>query len=166
VKCSACQRDIADGSSFCPYCGNSQPAGSVSSTPSAVAPPASMPSPATPPVSAPASAPAWTPQGGLPPSNRGTIALVLGIGGIVFNLLACCCSGLPGAVSIGLGIGAFIVGRNELEDINGGLVDGAGKDMANIGRIIGIITAAIGALELMAGLAYLAFIVIAGATSH
>lgn len=57
--------------------------------------------------------------------HRGTLILVLGILGIIL------CQPL--------GIAAWIMGNGDLKEIAAGTMDPAGKDLTNIGRILGII---------------------------
>ena len=146
MKCAACQRDIADGSNFCPFCGNVQPPiPDAGSSPDPVAPPA----PATPGViyGAPAQ-PGYSASssnfGGAPASNKGTIALVLAIASIFLDFFGCCCLGVPSLIGIGLGIAAFVMGRNELQDIAGGFSSADGEGMAKAARVIGVIGAILG----------------------
>jgi hypothetical protein len=59
--------------------------------------------------------------------HRGTLILVLGI----LGLLLC----QP------LGIVAWILGNGDLKEMAAGAMDPAGKDLTNIGRILGIVAA-------------------------
>ncbi len=152
MKCTACQRDIADGSNFCPYCGN------VQTTPAPQAPVTSAPDVLSPSLSTtqPGWGPSSDPQNAMPggpstiPSNKGTIALIMGIAGILLDLTGCCCLGIPSILGIGLGIAAFVVGGNELEDIRAGLVSSEGEGQAKAGRIMGMIGIPLGALMFLA----------------
>ncbi|MFZ4682104.1 MAG: DUF4190 domain-containing protein [Terrimicrobiaceae bacterium] len=57
--------------------------------------------------------------------HRGTLVLVLGI----LSLIIC----QP------LGIVAWVLGSSDLKGIEAGTIDPSGKDLTNIGRILGII---------------------------
>ena len=145
MKCAACQRDIADGSAFCPFCGNVQPVSQVASQP------------------APPAAPVLTgtvlpPIGSAQPlaSSRGGVALAMGIAGILADLSGCCC-GLPVLVGIGLGVAAFIVGGQELDDIRGGLVSSASEGTAKAARWVGVGSVVLGVLI---GIGFIALVVI------
>lgn len=61
--------------------------------------------------------------------HRATLILVLGVLGIIL------CQPL--------GIFAWIMGNADLKEIAAGAMDPAGKDMTNIGRILGIIATAL-----------------------
>lgn len=60
---------------------------------------------------------------GLKP-HRGTTVLVLGICG--FLCFIC-------------GIIAFVMGQNDLKEMDAGVMDRSGRDLTNIGRILGLI---------------------------
>lgn len=159
VNCVNCRRDIADGSNFCPYCGTTQPAAGSAPAPG----PASTPmggvrsTPAAPP---PAQTPQGTySQGGVPQgsqlpgaSQRATMSMILGIASLGITAVCCWCYGLGGIVGAGLGITAFVMGRNELEDIAGGFSSPAGQSTANLGKTLGLIGAIVGALSFVAGI--------------
>lgn len=51
------------------------------------------------------------------------------------------------------GIAAWIMGSADLKEIAAGAMDPAGKDMTNIGRILGIVTTILMALGLLFGIA-------------
>ena len=71
--------------------------------------------------------------------NRGTLILVLGI----LSLIIC----QP------LGIAAWLMGRSDLKQIADGTMDPAGKDLTNIGRILGIIATVLLILGVLIALA-------------
>jgi amino acid transporter len=83
------------------------------------------------PTPPPGSEPPPTP--GVP--HRGVTILVLGILGIV-------CCGI-------MGILAWIWGNNDLEEMGAGRMDPAGRDMTNIGRILGMIATALMAIWIL-----------------
>lgn len=151
MKCAACQRDIADGSNFCPFCGNVQPP-DAGKSPAPVPPAAGgfgTEPPAQPAYSAPIqpsfSAPAPAPLGSDgPASNKGTIALILGIASVFMDFFGCCCLGIPSLLGVGLGIAAFVMARNELEDIQGGFASRGGEGVAKAARVLGLVGAILG----------------------
>ncbi|HVO30373.1 MAG TPA: zinc ribbon domain-containing protein [bacterium] len=188
MTCTSCQREIADNSSFCPFCGTAQPAApsvqggpAPTSLPGSTLPPATPAMPAAPmapvpppaagfPPAAPAPAGAWsgsTPGVGAggPPLDQGkaTMALMLAIGGIILDLGGCCCFGVPALAGIGLGVAAFIMGRNELEDIAGGFVSQESQGMANGAKIAGIVAIVLGVLSFFGGIALALFGALGGA---
>ena len=63
-------------------------------------------------------------QGGLKP-HRGVAVLVLGILGIVLCLIC--------------GIIAWVMGKNDLKEMDAGIMDPAGRGMTNAGKICGMI---------------------------
>lgn len=71
------------------------------------------------------------PQPPMPPMkpHRGTMVLVFGILGIL-----CCFI---------FGILAWVFGNNDLREMSQGLMDPAGRDSTNIGRILGIVGVAL-----------------------
>jgi hypothetical protein len=186
VKCASCQRDIADGSNFCPYCGNVQPTlsgGTTAGVPSGSVgipsgsvgiPGGSLPGGPTPGTGASygSGIPTYgsTPGGGAgyggagtstgAASSRASLALGLGIGSLVMDALGCCCYGVPSLIGIGLGIAAFVVGRNELEDIAGGLSSAGGQGQANAGKLLGIGGAILGLLVIAGYIVLLAFVIL------
>ena len=68
--------------------------------------------------------------------HRGTLILVLGILGIV-------CSCFP------LGIVAWVLGHQDIKDMDAGTMDPTGRGMAQAGKILGIISVALTVLGLM-----------------
>jgi hypothetical protein len=58
--------------------------------------------------------------------HRATLILVLGVLSLIFCQF--------------LGIAAWIMGNGDLKEMAAGAMDPAGKDMTNIGRILGIIS--------------------------
>ena len=113
-------------------------------------PPPQPPYGQQPPLSGPVLGNTQQPGYGAPPggvaSQRATMSMVLGIAGIALSVLGCCCYGFPSLVGGGLGIAAFIMGKNELEDILGGFAPPAGEGPANTGKITGMIAMGIGGL--------------------
>lgn len=176
VNCVNCRREIADGSNFCPYCGTTQPAAGSAPSP---APSSSTPmggvrsAPATP--ATPAATPGTYSQGGVPqgsqlpgPSQRATMSMILGIASLAITFVCCWCYGLGGLVGAGLGITAFVMGRNELEDIAGGFSSPAGQSNANLGKTLGLIGAIVGALGFLAMIGFIVISVVmnAGGSSY
>lgn len=58
--------------------------------------------------------------------HRGTLILILGILGLI--------------VCMPVGIAAWVMGNGDLKEMAAGTMDPAGKDMTNIGRILGIVS--------------------------
>lgn len=164
MNCVNCRREISDGSNFCPYCGTTQPAaGAAPVAPST--PMGGVRSPAVP-------AAGTHSQGGVPggamtpgPSQRSTMAMILGIASLAVTFVCCWCYGLGGLVGSGLGITAFVMGRNELEDIAGGFASPAGQSNANLGKTLGLIGAIVGALAFLAMIGFIVISVIVSAPS-
>lgn len=171
MKCGTCQRDIADGSNFCPYCGNTQ--GPAASAPQPPQPQASAPQQGyqQPPLSGPVHAggpgPGYNtaPSGGAA-SQRATLSMVMGIASIVLSLLGCCCYGIPSLVGIGLGIAAYVTGKNELEDIAGGFASPLGESQANTGKLTGMIGAGLGVVMFLLAIVLIVFGVMSGAMQN
>ncbi len=67
--------------------------------------------------------------------HHGTLILVLGIVSVVCDFV--CCIGWPFALAGG--IVAWIMGNNDLREMQAGYTDPSGRAMANAGRICGII---------------------------
>lgn len=160
MTCVACQKVIADGSKFCPYCGNVQPdspgAGAGSTAPAGTNPPGVLPpafgSQPQPPMMSQPGMPRPPAAAGAPASQRATLSMILGIGSIVLSVLGCCCYGVPSLAGGGLGIAAFVMGRNELEDIKGGFASPLGESHANTGKITGLIGMIAGAVGVIGGI--------------
>lgn len=169
MNCVNCRREISDGSNFCPYCGTTQPAaGAAPSAPAPVPPSTPMGG-----VRSNPAQPAGTfSQSGVPggaavpgPSQRSTMAMILGIASLVVTFLCCWCYGLGGLVGSGLGITAFVMGRNELEDIAGGFASPAGQSNANLGKTLGLIGAILGGLAFLAMIGFIVLSVLMGAAN-
>ncbi|MGC1481153.1 MAG: hypothetical protein WA771_11655 [Chthoniobacterales bacterium] len=58
--------------------------------------------------------------------HRGTLILILGILGLI--------------ICMPVGIAAWVMGGNDLKEMAAGTMDPAGKDMTNVGRILGIVS--------------------------
>lgn len=82
--------------------------------------------------------------------HRGTLVLVLG----VLSLIVCA----P------IGIAAWILGAGDLREMGAGQMDPEGRQLTNIGRILGMIGTAFFALAVVVGLVVFA-LGIAGAAS-
>jgi len=86
-------------------------------------------------------------------SGQAIAALVLGIAGLVGNLGGCCCCliyalGLCGPV-------AWLLGHYELRAIRAGVAPRAGEGLANAGRVMGIVSSSLLALQLLALLVWI-----------
>ena len=77
--------------------------------------------------------------------HRGPMILVFGILGMM----------MCGA----FGIAAFMMGRNDLREINDGRMDPEGRSLTQVGHILGIIGMVIFCLQLLAFVAYICIIV-------
>jgi hypothetical protein len=69
--------------------------------------------------------------------HRGTLVLVLGI----LSLVGC---------TIFTGIPAWIMGKNDLNEMDAGQMDPSGRSLTNAGKICGIISVVLAALGLVA----------------
>jgi Domain of unknown function (DUF4190) len=84
--------------------------------------------------------------------HRATLVLVLGIVGLV------CC--MPA------GIVAWVLGHQDLKDMNSGLMDPAGRGMTQAGKILGMISVALAVLALIVWVCLLAFGVVVGSHAN
>jgi hypothetical protein len=108
--------------------------------PGAPAPPGAPPPYQAPPYGfAP---PGYAPQPSWAP-HRGALILVLGI----LGLMVC---GF-------LGIAAWVMGNNDLAEMEAGRMDPSGREMTNIGKILGIVTVAFWVLGILIGAAFFIF---------
>ncbi len=82
--------------------------------------------------------------------HRGNIVLILGILGIL-------CTCLP------LGIVAWVLGHQELKDIDAGQVDPSGRGAVQAGRILGIVSVVIWVLAGLVGVGLVVVGLITGA---
>lgn len=90
--------------------------------------------------------PPYPPQYPAMQPHRGTLILVFGIVGLV---------------SCGLfGLLAWIFGNEDLKKMNAGIMDPAGRDNTNTGRILGIVAVCLNGLGILAGI--IAFVFSAG----
>ena len=78
--------------------------------------------------------------------HRGTLILVLGI----LSLVMC------GP----LGIFSWILGNNDLQEMNAGTMDPEGRGLTNAGKICGIVACALMALSLLAGVGFLLLMIL------
>ncbi len=119
-------------------------------------PPGASPPPPPPGAAPPGQPPPWPrpppPWGvGPPPAplwrqpHRGVLILVLGILGIVTCTV--------------IGPIAWVMANRDLEEIDTGRMDPEGRDMTNIGRILGIVGTCLLGAQLLFGLAWLAFLI-------
>ncbi len=74
--------------------------------------------------------------------HRGTLILILGILGLV--ICGPC------------GIAAWIMGKNDINDMDAGQMDPSGRSMTNAGKICGIIATVLMALGILVFLAFFA----------
>jgi hypothetical protein len=88
--------------------------------------------------------------------HRGGMVLGLGIGSISMVLLGLCC-GLFGLVALPLGIVTWVLGASDLKKMKQGQMDSSGQGMTLAGMVMGIVTTALCALGLLAGVAFLIF---------
>jgi hypothetical protein len=87
--------------------------------------------------------------------HRGTLILVLGILGFVL-------------CGVFTAIPAWIMGRNDLKEMDAGTMDPSGRGTTNAGRICGMIATILGLLSILAFLAFLALFGLGaiGAATH
>jgi predicted RNA-binding Zn-ribbon protein involved in translation (DUF1610 family) len=81
----------------------------------------------------------WRPHRGLTISQLGNISLI-------FGCISLCLAGLGGLVSIPTGLAAWIMANGDLEKMNSGHVDPAGRLLTENGRSAGLMGAALGVL--------------------
>jgi hypothetical protein len=84
--------------------------------------------------------------------HRGTLILVLGILGIV----------LCGP----LGIAAWVMGNNDLKEMDAGLMDPSGRSNTNAGRICGIIATVLLILSVLFGIALFGLTLLGAIAGH
>jgi hypothetical protein len=91
--------------------------------------------------------------------HRGGAVLALGILSLAFlvTYLTCCMS--PSPI---FGIIAWIMGSNDLREMDQGIMDPAGRNNTNAGWICGIIATVINGLMILAGIAMLFLMLIMG----
>lgn len=80
--------------------------------------------------------------------HRGTLILVLGILGFM--------------VCGFVGTAAWIMGNNDLREMDMGYMDPSGRDQTNIGRILGIISTVLAVIAILAAGAFLLMLLVAG----
>ena len=80
--------------------------------------------------------------------HRGTVILVFGILGLVVCQV--------------FGIAAWVMGNNDLREMNAGYMDSSGRDLTNAGRICGMIATVLMILSLLTGI----FVVVASILVH
>ena len=83
--------------------------------------------------------------------HRGTLVLVLGI----LSLVVCSPLGIP----------AWIMGSNDLKEMDAGLMDPSGRDTTKAGRICGIIGTVLLLISVVIGLGF-AMLAVLGAIAH
>ena len=84
--------------------------------------------------------------------HRGAMVLILGI----LSYFTCPL----------LGIVAWVMGRADLTEINAGRMDPAGRDLTQIGMVLGIVSTALLVLSLCVGVAWLTFFLSLVAAGH
>ncbi len=84
--------------------------------------------------------------------HRGTLILVLGI----LSLVVCS----P------LGIFAWIMGSNDLREMDAGTMDPSGRDTTKAGRICGIIGTVLLALSVLIGIGFVLLLAVGAAAHH
>lgn len=166
MNCVSCRREIADASNFCPYCGSTQGASPSAGTaaPSTGTPVGGVRAPAPQGTYSVGGQPSGAPMAG--PSQRATMSMVLGIASVVFSTACSCCYGMGALPGIGLGIAAFIMGRNELEDIAAGFASPAGQSNANLGKTLGLVGGILGGIVILAWIGIFAVVAEMGKTTY
>jgi hypothetical protein len=84
--------------------------------------------------------------------HRGGVILALGIIGLV--------------VCHPLGIAAWIMGKNDLAEMDRGYMDSSGRDLTKAGQILGIVATALMIFQLVIVFIYLCFIALFAIASH
>jgi hypothetical protein len=92
--------------------------------------------------------------------QRGSLILTLGIGSALLAPLGCACCVVFAIVGLGLGIVAWVMGRNDLAAMRAGAMDPSGAGTTNAGMICGIVGCALSALCLLLNLGMLALMVL------
>lgn len=75
--------------------------------------------------------------------HRGALILVFGILGLVLCQL--------------FGIAAWVMGNNDLKEMDAGVMDSTGRDLTKVGRICGIIATALLIIPVIFGIVLLVF---------
>ena len=83
--------------------------------------------------------------------HRGTMILVLGILGLV--------------ICQPVGIAAWIMGRNDIGEMNAGRMDPEGRGLTEAGKILGIISVVILALSILVGVLMLGTVILSAAAA-
>jgi hypothetical protein len=92
---------------------------------------------------------------------RGGIWLGLGIASIVVVGLGICLQPfIFGAVSLGLGLTAMLMGSRDLKRIDAGEMDPQGEGLTKVGWILGIIGTILGGLMTVCGAAWLILVLV------
>ncbi|MFO8144551.1 MAG: hypothetical protein R6T89_02290 [Candidatus Syntrophosphaera sp.] len=86
--------------------------------------------------------------------HRGTLVLVFGIVGLIVCAI--------------FGILAWIFGNEDLKKMDSGRMDSSGRDLTNVGRILGIISVCLNILGILIGIVYFVFFagLMGGAFQH
>ena len=84
--------------------------------------------------------------------HRGTLVLIFGILGLV--------------TCFGFGIAAWIMGNNDLKEMDAGLMDPAGRGSTQAGKVCGMIAVILNALLLVVGIGFVLLVVLFGASSQ
>lgn len=92
---------------------------------------------------------------GPPDTGKATTAMVMGIVGLVANLLNGCFCGCGSLVGLVFSIVAFVMGRGVLRAIEEGRADPAGEGSAKAGKILGLIGIALNILILIAAVIFM-----------
>ncbi len=85
------------------------------------------------------------PQGTRLNPHRGGAVLALGIVGLA---LGCIIGWVPGII-------AWVMANNDLQEMDAGVMDPAGRSLTNAGRICGIISVTLAAIGLVVGAVFL-----------
>ena len=92
--------------------------------------------------------------------DRGAVVLTMGILGMVSAPIGFVCCPLLGAVSVALGIIAWVMGNRDLKEMQSWRMDPGGQGLTQAGQICGIVATIIGGLVLLMGLLMLAVVII------
>lgn len=84
--------------------------------------------------------------------HRGGVILALGLIGLV--------------VCHPLGIAAWVMGKNDMAEMDRGYMDPSGRDLTKAGQIVGIVATGLMALQLVVLFIYLCFIAVFAIANH
>ncbi len=90
--------------------------------------------------------------------HRGVSILVLGIVGLVVGLFGSFCCGVFGIAGLICGIIAWVMGNNDLRQMDAGVMDPTGRGLTQAGKICGIISVILSIVLFIISLLFIGFI--------